>query len=81
MKNLLESSDDSTVKGAESKQAELLGRRGDIKQGIVDLNYFTSGRSKGGLYKGKRKYEIQVNATPKKMNLQCIIFAVFSTTY
>ena len=40
MKNLLESSDDSAMEEAESKQAELLRKREDIKQGILDWNYY-----------------------------------------
>ena len=36
MKNLPESSDESTVEEAESKQAELLRKREDIKQGMLD---------------------------------------------
>ena len=36
VKNLLESSDDSAVEEAESKQAELLKKMEDIKQGIMD---------------------------------------------
>ena len=36
VKNLLESSDNSTVEEGESKQAELVKKKEDIKQGILD---------------------------------------------
>ena len=36
VKNLLESSDNSTVEEGESKQAELVKKKEDVKQGILD---------------------------------------------